>query len=745
MIYYDPFNAATAHTPPAGWTEVVDATYNAGFCRRSVHWIIRGGSAPSYAVTGPGSSSAITTYAITTGTFDATTPMDTTPTVSSQGSTANPSAPSITTTTADTLWIVATGNDASTQTITGPSGFTELTATAGTKSAYKAQAAIGATGTAQFTSATQEWGNVSIAIRSSSAGTIVTPDVASLILATFAPTITRTGGIETRSVTASSDDAQQIGTTMTLNGTTIGGSLDATTDWAAMRFLGVNIPPGADVTSAILQVVPSGTGEDEPLVTIYLEDADNAATYTSGASDISNRSRTAGISWSSTDLGATGSSYHDSSDLAPAVNAVVHRAGWAEGNALSVIIQGGSTTTRDLTIEAYDLGPGTNPPRFVVTWRLLQPATASLTTSTFAPTVTVGAAGSSYSGTPTNASLTTTTFAPTVLTPRVVTPATASLTTATFAPKLDLKLTPTNGALTTATFAPTVTATANQSVTPTTASLTTSLFAPTVTATANQSVTPTTASLATSTFAPTVAVTVRVEPTTASLTLTAFAPTVLTPRTVTPSTASLVTATFAPSVVADTRVVPATASLSLSAFAPSVLAPRLVTPATATLTLAGFAPSVAAGGNQSLTPSTASLTLTTFAPSVVFGGNQNVVPGTASLTLSLFAPTVLTPRLVTPGTASLTTARFAPTVSTPRVVIPDTAALVLTAFAPLITNPQTFTPATAALLLSTFAPFVLVASAIPPSTVVGGRLNGTGNIGLRLDGTGRVGEVLTNA
>lgn len=183
-------------------------------------------------------------------------------------------------------------------------------------------------------------------------------------------------------VTAGSDDAQQAGTTVTLTGTTIGGSLDATTEWVGMRFDGVTIPPGATITAAALQVVPSGTGEDEPLVTIYLEDADDAATFTTGASNISTRSRTSGVAWSSTNLGATGSSYHDSPDLTTIVQAVVDRGGWASGNALAVIVQGGATTTRDLTIESFE-NTGSNPPTLHLEWT--EPALATLAASANIP------------------------------------------------------------------------------------------------------------------------------------------------------------------------------------------------------------------------------------------------------------------------------------------------------------------------------------------------------------------------
>ena len=119
-----------------------------------------------------------------------------------------------------------------------------------------------------------------------------------------------------------------------------------------------------------------------------------------------------------------------------------------------------------------------------------------------------------------------------------VTPTTASLTTATFAPTVTATnhqtVTPTTKALVLTTFAPTVTASDHKTVTPTTAALVTSAFAPTVAITDHKTVTPITAELVLTTFAPTVTGggDISVVPSTAALTLTTFAPTVSTTQNV---------------------------------------------------------------------------------------------------------------------------------------------------------------------------------------------------------------------
>lgn len=92
-----------------------------------------------------------------------------------------------------------------------------------------------------------------------------------------------------------------------------------------------------------------------------------------------------------------------------------------------------------------------------------------------------------------------------------VTPTTASLTTSTFAPTVTATnhqtVTPTTKALTLSTFAPTISTTDHKTVTPATAQLVLTTFAPTVTAGGDVIVTPAPAQLVLTTFAPTITAT----------------------------------------------------------------------------------------------------------------------------------------------------------------------------------------------------------------------------------------------
>lgn len=266
---------------------------------------------------------------------------------------------------------------------------------------------------------------------------------------------------------------------------------------------------------------------------------------------------------------------------------------------------GGSGGSGDLPENDTETGTGFNPwIEFVPTDifpnpQTATPTTASMTLTASAPTIAHVITGASPTA------LTLTTFAPVI--GLTVTPTTASLSTATFAPTVTATqnqlLTPSTASVTTATFAPTVTASDHQSVTPTTAAVVTETFEPTVAVSDNQAVTPDAASLALSTFAPTVSFTDQAvaEPETASLSLSAFAPTVTATahQVVTPDVASIATALFAPTVTATDH--------------------KVLTPDAATLATALFAPTVTATDHKAVTPGPLALSLSAFSPTVSVG------------------------------------------------------------------------------------------------------------------------------
>jgi len=102
-------------------------------------------------------------------------------------------------------------------------------------------------------------------------------------------------------VGASADDARQNGTSMNLTNTNI--IIASTTAYGGFRWT-TTIPAGATIDSADVQFNAYTTTRDDPNVDIYFEANVAAGTFTSGASDITNRTQTTAKSnWNGSGIG----------------------------------------------------------------------------------------------------------------------------------------------------------------------------------------------------------------------------------------------------------------------------------------------------------------------------------------------------------------------------------------------------------------------------------------------------------
>lgn len=298
-------------------------------------------------------------------------------------------------------------------------------------------------------------------------------------------------------------------------------------------------------------------------------------------------------------------------------------------------------------------------------------------------------AGTSVSVTPATASLTTTRYAPTVTATNIKPFMQTAWDNPVLAPRRTqayesrgtdrfygaVSATPTTASLATTGYAPTVTASDHKTVTPTTATLTTTGYAPSVTATGGSApfaqadwlnprgrawlYVPQSHRYAGTPVSNTVVI-----PTAATLTLTGYAPTVTNGVVVVPfSQIDWPNPRINPRYKqqpAGGRVLgeepfpftqtewpnPNRRVLAKPAFTQSVSytlvpVPVSITPTTATLTTTGYAPTITASDHKTVTPSTATLTTTGYAPTItVESASRTVIPTTATLTLMTYAPTV---------------------------------------------------------------------------------------------------------
>lgn len=124
--------------------------------------------------------------------------------------------------------------------------------------------------------------------------------------------------------------------------------------WAAARFTGATIPPGSTIDSATLSLYIHSATYDDTDVTFFLDDADNSAALTTTANDFSSRAATtANVVWTAT---AVGTGWKSPGSLTAVVQEVVSRAGWASGNALTVLMDA-RTVSNNFRFRSYEYDP----------------------------------------------------------------------------------------------------------------------------------------------------------------------------------------------------------------------------------------------------------------------------------------------------------------------------------------------------------------------------------------------------
>ena len=156
-----------------------------------------------------------------------------------------------------------------------------------------------------------------------------------------------------RRVSASSDDAEESlsSGSVQLSSSDIELTTDGSTQQVVgLRFGGLQIPPGATITNAYVQFRTDEASTGASSMTIRAVNVDNTPTFTSATRNVSSRATTtANVAWSPPawpTVGAAGTSQR-TPDLAPLVQAVVGRAGWAQGNALAFAFSGTGRRTAE--------------------------------------------------------------------------------------------------------------------------------------------------------------------------------------------------------------------------------------------------------------------------------------------------------------------------------------------------------------------------------------------------------------
>ncbi len=156
-----------------------------------------------------------------------------------------------------------------------------------------------------------------------------------------------------RRIAASSDDAEEAAGSGAVNLTSTDLELStdgSTVQTVGMRWTSLGIPRGATITKAWVRFACDEIGSSATSLTVRGQAADNAATFAATARSISARAATSpSVTWTPPAWNAVGESAaaQASPDLSPIIQQIVNRPGWAEGNALALIVTGTGRRTAD--------------------------------------------------------------------------------------------------------------------------------------------------------------------------------------------------------------------------------------------------------------------------------------------------------------------------------------------------------------------------------------------------------------
>jgi uncharacterized protein YjiK len=193
-------------------------------------------------------------------------------------------------------------------------------------------------------------------------------------------TVEGAGGIASQDirVAASADDAEETTTgSISLTSTDIDLMIDSgstpvsTNRIVGLRFRGVTVPRGAQVTSAYVQFQTDEVNSEPTVLTIRAQADDNAPGFTRAPESISSRqATTAAARWTpapwrrTREAGLT----QRTSDLSKVVQEIVSRSGWASGNAIVLLVTGASGSHR-VARSSDTRSPGGLAPLLHIEWR----------------------------------------------------------------------------------------------------------------------------------------------------------------------------------------------------------------------------------------------------------------------------------------------------------------------------------------------------------------------------------------
>ena len=144
----------------------------------------------------------------------------------------------------------------------------------------------------------------------------------------------------------------------------IGG---ASTYYAGMRFTGVNVPQGATITDAYVEVYAPSNQWIQVDYNIYAEDTANSSTFTTTNSAGDRTATSASANYSASVNWTTG--WHELEHVTTSIQEVIDRGDWSAGNALAIILHGTGGQYGRKFVTTYN-GTPANAPRLVIEYEV---------------------------------------------------------------------------------------------------------------------------------------------------------------------------------------------------------------------------------------------------------------------------------------------------------------------------------------------------------------------------------------
>ena len=176
------------------------------------------------------------------------------------------------------------------------------------------------------------------------------------------------GGTVTLQTKASGDDVNRVDGTLWTGGSIwLGNGSSTTASYTGLRFTNVNLPAGAVIESARLEVNSAGNAWIAISMEIAAEASDSAPSF-STTSLPGARALTYARVYHSSNAQWTAGSWYVVEDVRALVEEVVARGGWKPGNSLALVLKGTGGAYGRKFANGFDNNPA-NAPRLVITYR----------------------------------------------------------------------------------------------------------------------------------------------------------------------------------------------------------------------------------------------------------------------------------------------------------------------------------------------------------------------------------------